>query len=63
MVFAFDCTDVLNIVAVSFIVAAAPNIVLSVIVNEAVPVPDTYPDILTISPAAPVPLGSKIVTV
>ena len=39
VVFVFSCTDVLRIVVVSFTLAEAPKMVVSVIVIEAVPVP------------------------
>ena len=50
VVLVFCVTEVFNIVAVSFTFAESPKIVLSVTVNAPLPVPDSLPDKLTISP-------------
>ena len=55
VVLILDATLVFSIVPINFTFAPAPNIVLSVTVNVALPVPDVLPDTLTISPWEPEP--------
>ena len=50
VVLILDATLVFNIVPINLTFAPAPNIVLSVTVSVAVPVPAVLPDTLTISP-------------
>ena len=55
VVLTLDATLVFNIVPINLTFAPEPNIVLSVTVSVAVPVPEVLPDTETISPWAPLP--------
>ena len=62
VVLIFPCTLVLVIVAITFTLAVAPKIVLSVIVIEEPPSPLTFVSFnKTISPATPVPPPASII--